>query len=295
MLSAQPSHPPKNQEARKAHRAEINSFIETEVLPVVGAERQALDQQLSAEDQAEIQQIRTELSALKSERMQRHKGMRPPRGEERPELSEEERAEMRATKKAHRLLMTRAWSIADAYEAEIEGHLESLRPQAEAWKTQLKDLHQAHRPEDAQPKRDRSERAEGHPRRGHRHEGAGGRVGRGPQRMFQPLHSPVAFLLFDPEAPLPEFPQEETASKILQAFPNPASASTTLRYELPEASLIKIEILDPQGNVLKSNPPVKQAAGVQNTTLSLEGLQPGVYLIRLMSKEGAQTEKIVVE
>ncbi|MEM7656308.1 MAG: T9SS type A sorting domain-containing protein [Bacteroidota bacterium] len=293
-LTAQPHR--KASPEQKAHRTAVKEYLEANVLPVVAAERETFEQELSAADQRELQQIRGEMERLRANRKNHRQARRPAKGEARPEPTEAQRAEMKAHKKAQRLLMTRAWNIADAYETEIEAHLETLRPQAEVWKEELKQLHESHRPSEAPPGEHAEEAAHPRPHRGGKHGTRGphhGQGHRGAKGMFRPLHSPVAFLLFDPSAPQP-FEEQEVAPKLL-TYPNPASTATTVNLDLKQAGTVHIDLVDPQGNVVKSWSQAKQSAGEKQIQLPLEGIEAGVYLIRVQTAAGVQSEKIVIE
>jgi hypothetical protein len=292
-LFAQP-HSQKGEEQHKKFREETRAFVEKEVVPVLSEARQKLDPKMSAEDRAEVGKLRNELAAQREAQHKLHQQNRPARGEE---PSEAQRAARQADMKAKRLLMTRAWAIADKYETDIEALQAALRPQADSWKESLQELHEAHRPESVKPKEgERKEHGKGmREHRGHKkggHHAHGPKGPRGP-KLLHSLESPVGFLLFDPANP---FPKAEEAREIsLEAFPNPASSSTTLSYELQTPGMVGIQLLDTQGQVIQDLYRGKAEAGVNSQLISLEGLEKGVYFIRLESKQGVASKKVVVE
>lgn len=68
---------------------------------------------------------------------------------------------------------------------------------------------------------------------------------------------------------------------LLGSRPNPFSNSTVVRYSLPEASDVAIEVFDLSGRRLRVQHLGTQGAGEQSTVLKRERLKPGVYVYRL--------------
>lgn len=78
----------------------------------------------------------------------------------------------------------------------------------------------------------------------------------------------------------------------LRAFgnvPNPFSAETTLRYSLPRASDVTIEVFDALGRLVRTVNVGAQAAGSQTATLKAAGLSAGVYVYRVRLDDGTST------
>ncbi|MEM6768442.1 MAG: hypothetical protein AAF655_26120, partial [Bacteroidota bacterium] len=146
VLRAQDGPPPQRKEAREA----VKAYVSTNVLPAISEQRYKLDAYLSADEQTSLAVIRAELAELKEGRKVKRQEKRAAFKEsgERPVPTEEERAEMKASAKTLRLLMTRAWEIADAHEAEIETLLAELAPQKEIWKEGIKSILKDYRPDD---------------------------------------------------------------------------------------------------------------------------------------------------
>jgi hypothetical protein len=67
---------------------------------------------------------------------------------------------------------------------------------------------------------------------------------------------------------------------LLGAAPNPFRQVTQLRYALPRASRVALEVFDIQGRVVASRPLGVQSAGAQATTFARGALGPGLYLYR---------------
>lgn len=84
-----------------------------------------------------------------------------------------------------------------------------------------------------------------------------------------------------PCTPPPVSVRDVSAAELaLQAFPNPASGQLQLRYELPQAGSVEVELLNALGQVLSAERLGPQTAGLQEHTLSLPAAA-GIYLCRL--------------
>ncbi|SFP97616.1 alpha-amylase family glycosyl hydrolase [Hymenobacter arizonensis] len=81
----------------------------------------------------------------------------------------------------------------------------------------------------------------------------------------------------------------------LSAAPNPASNSTTVRYELPVAGTVQLSVRNVLGQTVLTLPAVKQAAGSRSQELPLGKLAPGVYLVHLRADSRQQVLRLVVE
>jgi hypothetical protein len=74
---------------------------------------------------------------------------------------------------------------------------------------------------------------------------------------------------------------------LLSMAPNPFRSTTTLRYRLPTASAVKLELFDPQGRVVHSSDLGIQAAGEQLAGVFGFRGKTGVYLYRLRMTDPA--------
>ncbi|MDO7884161.1 alpha-amylase family glycosyl hydrolase [Hymenobacter cheonanensis] len=88
---------------------------------------------------------------------------------------------------------------------------------------------------------------------------------------------------------------QQTAAFQLSLAPNPAAGTTTVAYQLPTAATASIAVQNLLGQTVRQLAPARQAAGAQTQTLSLQGLAPGVYLVRLQAGELTQTTRLLVQ
>ncbi|MGI4833559.1 MAG: alpha-amylase family glycosyl hydrolase [Janthinobacterium lividum] len=87
----------------------------------------------------------------------------------------------------------------------------------------------------------------------------------------------------------------ETAVFKLSLAPNPASGTTAVAYELPAAATAILQVQSLLGQTVRQLAPVRQPAGAQVQALSLQGLAPGVYLVKLTAGDLTQTTRLLVQ
>ncbi len=77
-------------------------------------------------------------------------------------------------------------------------------------------------------------------------------------------------------------------------FPNPFSASSTLAYELPREGMVRIELYDAHGRMLRVLASGMRSAGTHSLVLDARGLAEATYFVRLVAGGAARTRAIVV-
>ena len=74
-------------------------------------------------------------------------------------------------------------------------------------------------------------------------------------------------------------------------YPNPFNPTTTIRFDLPEASWITVEVIDLLGRVVLTTPRRRREAGLHRTMpLDASGLASGLYLYRVMAQTTQNTQ-----
>jgi flagellar hook assembly protein FlgD len=68
---------------------------------------------------------------------------------------------------------------------------------------------------------------------------------------------------------------------LLQAFPNPFTNITTIRYSIADAGNVQLKVFDISGKVLSTLVNGQQAKGDQNVEWNPERFPCGVYIIQL--------------
>jgi len=77
-------------------------------------------------------------------------------------------------------------------------------------------------------------------------------------------------------------------------YPNPARASATLRFSLPEATRVRLAVYDAMGREVARLADGEQAAGTHTFTLDASTLAAGTYVSRLEAGGRVQTQRLVV-
>jgi uncharacterized protein (TIGR02145 family) len=88
-----------------------------------------------------------------------------------------------------------------------------------------------------------------------------------------------------------DLPQEVTLS---QNFPNPFNPSTTIRYALPEAAQVRLEVYTMAGQRVAVLASGEQRAGWHTVSFDGSSLASGVYIYRLQAGGFVQTRKLIL-
>ena len=82
----------------------------------------------------------------------------------------------------------------------------------------------------------------------------------------------------------------------MAVYPNPSNGATTINFQLERAGPVTLSLLDETGRLVRAVVREKAfPAGPQQLPLSLTGVAPGLYLVRLQSNEGTRNEKLAVK
>jgi len=79
-----------------------------------------------------------------------------------------------------------------------------------------------------------------------------------------------------------------------QNYPNPFNPSTTIKYELPKASEVRLSVYDKLGHELSTLVNERREAGVHEVKFDAAGLSSGVYFYRLQAGDFVQLKKLVL-
>ncbi len=80
----------------------------------------------------------------------------------------------------------------------------------------------------------------------------------------------------------------------IQAYPNPAASSTTVRYFLPQAGEATIQLIGLNGQVYHTWE-VNNSKGQHDLPIRVEGLSQGIYLLRINSAGNEHIAKVTVK
>lgn len=93
--------------------------------------------------------------------------------------------------------------------------------------------------------------------------------------------------------PLPNNGIPQTFS-VFQNYPNPFNPNTTIRYDLPEQSDVKIIIYNLLGQTLQEEVRLSQSPGIYNYVFNGSNLTSGVYFYRIKSNSFTDTKRMVL-
>jgi len=98
--------------------------------------------------------------------------------------------------------------------------------------------------------------------------------------------------ILEVESPVPVGLPIEFALR--QNYPNPFNPATSIPYELPVASDVRLSVCDILGREVSVVVNARNEAGVHTVTFDASALSSGVYLYRLTAGEFVATKKLVL-
>jgi hypothetical protein len=93
-------------------------------------------------------------------------------------------------------------------------------------------------------------------------------------------------------SPVVEVEVTPSAVALLPVAPNPVSASARLRYELPEATAVRLQVFDLLGRRVATLADGEKPAGRHEVSWQGAGLASGTYFVRLQAGSTAQTQML---
>ena len=291
----QKGHPHKKE--GKACRQETKAYMEAEVMPTVKAWRKAFDVSLSTSEKNTINEVRASLEAHR-------KGMKGLRKEMRAlhqsgqEPSEAQQTKMKQAHEQKKALMEQLKPIVENHQDELKALKENNSEQMKTWHEALAEIKKKHfgeRPEGERPER-MHPRGEGMPEEGH-HKGMHGKHKRGHKGMGVHVLAPHRFLLLDPDKDMDDWDDEMDSEGIdsykSSVFPNPAVSQQTLAFKTSKAGIVKVELLDNKGNVVKTLSNQKTDAGAHSFQINTDELPKNIYFYRITTPDGVETKRMV--
>ncbi len=279
---------------------EVQNYFNANILPVMKTHREALDASISQADQARLDEIRTQMNDLRDQQWAHREQMR--QSGERPTV--EQRREMRAVRGQMLDLMDEVSVMAENYATAIDNQLDAVRDQIPGWQEDLRELC---------PGNPNCPYGNGNgPRHGRKGRGAG--MGRGwgsghgghgmgyggPGFGMGPMHrimTPEGFLLWNPEQPWPNNPagqQGNTGGLRIDLFPNPATGSVQVSLKLDKDSKIEINLVDNEGNTLKTFD--KNASeGLFSQVIDISELKTGIYFVKVKTDNSKGVQRLIVQ
>jgi hypothetical protein len=109
------------------------------------------------------------------------------------------------------------------------------------------------------------------------------------ERGGGPFGGPAAQTYLDPAFVIADEGGAGTATglRVVGSVPNPTGGLTALRYVLPDAADVTVEVFDVLGRRVATMAPGLQTAGEHAVTLDASALAPGAYAVRVRTADGA--------
>ena len=79
-----------------------------------------------------------------------------------------------------------------------------------------------------------------------------------------------------------------------QNYPNPFNPSTTIKFELPKSSDVRLSVFDMLGREVSVLVNERRDAGVHEVKFDASGFSSGVYFYRLRAGDFVETRKLVL-
>lgn len=79
----------------------------------------------------------------------------------------------------------------------------------------------------------------------------------------------------------------------LEIYPNPAQSNINLQYFLNGNMEVSIQLVDILGHAVSSRTSYQQVSGIQTENISIENLEAGIYMVRLVTPQGIGIQKFV--
>lgn len=268
-------------QARKGERKELRqalkTYKETNIHPVILAQRAKLEQDISAEDKATIADLRLVFEQLKTEKVAHKQAFSKDKKGDRPnrqEMMTQRKAKKEAIKEQYQEEFEMLKALNEKYSAQIDALHQEIEPQKEVWKKEMEAIKAEYEIEEKNAIQKR-----GHQKHSMKHKGMGGKK---------------HFILLDPNERSHSTAINTQASTSLKSYPNPAINSSTLAYTVTNANRIKITLTDESGNVLKVLVNEYKKEGDYQMEVDLSDLKNGAYYYTVTDDGGISSTKVVV-
>jgi DNA-binding beta-propeller fold protein YncE len=118
--------------------------------------------------------------------------------------------------------------------------------------------------------------------------------------IFGEINSLSTFLIVEPGSPtaVDDPTTLPTVFRMYPNFPNPFHRSTRIRYDLPEPGLVKVQVFDLQGRLVRSlvnreEDPGRYSIFWHGNNTAGQTVAPGIYFYRIETPENAATQKLL--
>jgi hypothetical protein len=106
------------------------------------------------------------------------------------------------------------------------------------------------------------------------------------QKVFVVYITPTSVQSFD--SPNPEI------FYLFQNYPQPFNPATTIKYQIPELSFVKLTVFDLLGNEIVTLVNKKKQRGIYEVNFNADGLASGVYIYKLTAGNFTASKKLIL-
>jgi len=81
---------------------------------------------------------------------------------------------------------------------------------------------------------------------------------------------------------------------LVQNYPNPFNPTTTIKYQIPELSLVTIKVYDVLGNEIATLVNQEKPIGSYEVKFNAIGIPSGIYFYRIQAGSFVETKKMLL-
>ncbi len=85
-----------------------------------------------------------------------------------------------------------------------------------------------------------------------------------------------------------------TEVMLFPSYPNPVASATTLKFGLPEPSMVRMQVYDVAGRLVRTVVEAEQAAGYHEVRMDASSLASGLYFVRMQAGNETRTVRLSV-
>lgn len=250
-------------------RAEMQTYYSENIEPVLKAQRAKLEELITTDDQEQIDEIRSNAQALKSEFKTLKKEIKVNRQNQEP-LSEDQRQALQAFRQSKQEQASLLKPIAQKYLESIQSLMNEISDSKEKWKADIKAIRQKYITDEPKERPDFDRRYQ-------------------LKSKFR-RHFIARFLLMEPE-----FVLDQVTVNASRIFPNPGTIQQQLVYEVEQPGQVRIELLDEQGKIIKQLVQEIQSKGEHQIQLNTQDLDKGVYFYRIEQSGKQEIKRVLIQ
>ncbi|MFD2245818.1 T9SS type A sorting domain-containing protein [Pontibacter ruber] len=252
-------------------RKELKTYMRENVLPVLRKQRMKLETQISAQDKAELEKLRTSLQQIKAETKELQKSLKAEREASGTPLTVEQKAALKAQHEKARQVYAAAGTIASRYKPQLDRMNAAIASDRTRWDADIKAIVAKYEtaPEGNQPEK-----------RGKRFE---------QQLKHRQLMRPARFILWD----VSKKNKGEKAKDATAVYPNPSSSTQTINYTVAKEGNVTITLVDGRGTILRTLLSEQQTRGKHTLEVNLSGLPDATYYYKIETAAGTVTKRII--